>query len=248
MQQPQRNPVVESMSVDDSPGANYGGGCDDNESRNADDIEMQWTTRNVDEERNEKEEDRRKDGSCSTLLACDGCRAIFVPLPGQKAAECRGDDDNDRAPNPSDCDSARKLHHQTQRTYSDACVVCLNPFVANDTVTWSSNKNCSHVFHQRCLLEWFSSVGKKAWKKKYIQHGSGTNNDLETALPSSVSLMQKEICDFPTLCPCCQQDFFLERTSHLRDSGESSNDDSSSSNTMSVSPSLSGEESNEDDH
>jgi hypothetical protein len=37
------------------------------------------------------------------------------------------------------------------------CAVCLSDYVEGDTVCWSKNSSCRHVFHQHCLLPWLVS-------------------------------------------------------------------------------------------
>ena len=34
------------------------------------------------------------------------------------------------------------------------CAVCLNGYKAGDTIMWSSNEDCPHVFHLACLRKW----------------------------------------------------------------------------------------------
>jgi Ring finger domain len=40
------------------------------------------------------------------------------------------------------------------RLLSDPCAVCLQQYQVGDTVVWSPNDECRHVFHRRCLLRW----------------------------------------------------------------------------------------------
>jgi len=47
------------------------------------------------------------------------------------------------------------------RQVPNGCAICLSCYEAEERVTWSSNKNCNHVFHHKCILEWFVSLGKK---------------------------------------------------------------------------------------
>jgi hypothetical protein len=34
------------------------------------------------------------------------------------------------------------------------CSICLEPFVTNEIVSWSTNPACSHAFHHECIKEW----------------------------------------------------------------------------------------------
>jgi len=251
MQRPKRNIVEKNRNANESPDESNDSGYDN-------DIEMQMSKTKLDVEDEEKEEVETDDGG-STFSEYDDSlndqRTIFVPLPGQKAIECQGDKDVFSNCN---CDSAKmsveaiesqQRHLQQQRrAYSDGCVVCLNPFEVNQKVTWSSNKDCQHVFHHQCLLEWFDSVGKKAFQKKRIPQNLGPSNDLESIPSSSLSLIEKEICDFATQCPCCRQDYFLEGARLSTDSTEDSDDaTSTTTNNNTTAASSAGGESEEED-
>ena len=39
----------------------------------------------------------------------------------------------------------------TRRKAPNQCSICLAPYQAHDAVTWSSNADCSHVFHHECI-------------------------------------------------------------------------------------------------
>jgi hypothetical protein len=43
-----------------------------------------------------------------------------------------------------------------KRVSPSTCMICLEAFQAGDTLLWSQNQDCSHAFHQECLIEYFS--------------------------------------------------------------------------------------------
>mmetsp|Transcript_48998 Transcript_48998/g.147580 ORF Transcript_48998/g.147580 Transcript_48998/m.147580 type:complete len:265 (-) Transcript_48998:272-1066(-) len=36
----------------------------------------------------------------------------------------------------------------------ELCAVCLSRYKAGDTIIWSSNDQCSHAFHEQCIISW----------------------------------------------------------------------------------------------
>jgi hypothetical protein len=71
------------------------------------------------------------------------------------------------------------------------CAVCLTKYEVSNRVCWSSNSECSHVFHEDCMLHWLVVKGRKCSKRKrFIKN------------PSEGALL-----DFHMTCPCCRQDF-----------------------------------------
>jgi hypothetical protein len=71
------------------------------------------------------------------------------------------------------------------------CAVCLSKFKLADRVCWSSNTECTHVFHEECMLPWLVTLGRNMSKKKCY------NNN-----PSEAKLLE-----FDLSCPCCRQEF-----------------------------------------
>jgi hypothetical protein len=73
------------------------------------------------------------------------------------------------------------------------CAVCLMKYEISDRVCWSSNCECSHMFHEDCMLRWQMVLGRKHSRRKRF-----------SANPS-----EKKLLDFALTCPCCRQDFIL---------------------------------------
>lgn len=138
-----------------------------------------------------------------------------IPEVGQNNDEIRDS-------NSIECDDNSQCHHHSfcipkagqrlggecgamnlpRRIESDGCAVCMNPLDIGQKVVWSSNPECSHVFHQQCLLDWFVTVGAKKWRTQAARH-----------LEMDPSSLHEEICKFPKLCPICRRNYFLETVS-----------------------------------
>ena len=59
------------------------------------------------------------------------------------------------------------------------CAVCLTKYEVSNRVCWSSNSECSHVFHEGCMLRWLVELGRS----------------------------QGKLLEFHMSCPCCRNDF-----------------------------------------
>ena len=73
------------------------------------------------------------------------------------------------------------------------CAVCLSEYEVNDEISWSSNSECTHVFHTDCIKQWLVALGKK---KSSMQR-----------FPDSPS--EKKLLRYDLECPCCRQDFIV---------------------------------------
>jgi len=90
-------------------------------------------------------------------------------------------------------------HHQQQqkvekRNVPIFCAICLSEYEKCDRVCWSSNTECSHVFHEDCILQWLISSGKKR-----------SMNEFFSRHPTDEKLLENEFC------PCCRQGFICVR-------------------------------------
>ena len=133
---------------------------------------------------------------------------VYVPMAGKQL----GNIDSDRL-------GSEAAASVRTRQAPSGCAVCLSQFCANERITWSSNEDCSHVFHHDCLLRWFQAVGLKHQAKELQLRPTMTEEE-------ALELLFK----FPKLCPCCRQPFCIEIEDDKigRHEGiESSTDDSS---------------------
>ena len=86
----------------------------------------------------------------------------------------------------------------TRRCVPNGCAICLSTFSTDERLTWSSNPECSHIFHFDCVIHWFLSVGRKFQKNQLRQRPEMSENERLDI-----------ICKFPMLCPCWRQSFCI---------------------------------------
>lgn len=57
-------------------------------------------------------------------------------------------------------DRLSSVHHneiilpKKQSSFSNVCAICLDAYKTGDTVVWSNNSECQHVFHTECILDY----------------------------------------------------------------------------------------------
>jgi hypothetical protein len=71
------------------------------------------------------------------------------------------------------------------------CAVCLMEYEISERVCWSSNSECTHVFHEDCIVHWLVSSGRTKSKRQWFPEN-----------PSERRLMCYDL-----ECPCCRQAF-----------------------------------------
>ncbi len=77
------------------------------------------------------------------------------------------------------------------------CAVCLMEYTVSERICWSSNPECSHVFHEDCIVQWLISLGKTKTKMQRF----------------AVNPTEEELLNYQLECPCCRQDFILKSSS-----------------------------------
>lgn len=87
--------------------------------------------------------------------------------------------------------------NKPKRFVPNGCAICISEFEIADRVTWSSNSQCAHIYHEDCLLNWMLAVGRKTSRRR-------RRNQEET--PPELEAVQVAT-DFPMLCPCCRQPY-----------------------------------------
>jgi hypothetical protein len=99
---------------------------------------------------------------------------------------------------------------EVYREVPNGCAICLCAFDESDSITWSSNASCNHVFHRDCIVDWFVASGRKALQRQRRQEArTGVVQLSDDAL--------KRITSCPMLCPCCRQDFATPPSDDLSD-------------------------------
>lgn len=107
---------------------------------------------------------------------------MLIPCPGIKI------DDN------SSDNKKNQTNFKDSREVPIFCAVCLSEYELDEEVCWSSNPNCTHVFHKECMLEWLVALGRRRSKMKRF--------------PNTPS--EKRLLNYELECPCCRQDFIVK--------------------------------------
>ena len=81
------------------------------------------------------------------------------------------------------------------RSCSISCAICLAEYEPTERVSWSSNPDCTHVFHEDCVVSWLVSLGRT--KSKQVRF--------------SEQPTEAQLLNYQLECPCCRQAFILTR-------------------------------------
>lgn len=90
-----------------------------------------------------------------------------------------------------------------QRFVRDQCVICISSFQIKDRVTWSSNLDCEHVFHETCILQWLKASGQQRLTRSRLRR------DYQLTPIRLRPEVFAEVTTGPWLCPICRLDFIL---------------------------------------
>lgn len=134
----------------------------------------------VKEKRSDSMTDDEEEQAVLALDFDDGHQKVYVPLPGHTAMDTEA---MDGAPS-------------VRRMVNSGCAICLCHFEPEEKITWSANPNCSHIFHGDCILHWYLAVGRKSQSRRLRRQPNMTDEEILSTL-----------CDFPTNCPSCRQNF-----------------------------------------
>jgi len=92
--------------------------------------------------------------------------------------------------NPSDSSS-------TPRVVPNSCIICLNSYEPGCYVSWSSDKECCHVFHRDCILMWLLKKDEPlcpCCRREFIPEAllNGDNVDEEDESETDINLNDME--------------------------------------------------------
>ena len=82
------------------------------------------------------------------------------------------------------------------RAASKNCPICLSTYEPHDSICYSSNSECTHVFHCECIIRWFVEMGRQN-NAIVIRHGTKL-------------LDESALLDYALNCPCCRQPFVTQ--------------------------------------
>jgi hypothetical protein len=91
-------------------------------------------------------------------------------------------------------------HHHHYRQVPIFCSICLSEYELSQSICWSNNHQCTHVFHTECMIQWLVTLGRKqSLNKRFTRYP--TDRDL--------------VGFYELQCPCCRQEFvrsdFIEK-------------------------------------
>ena len=147
---------------------------------------------------NSAESEMRENQHCS----CNDCRShtdslndietgplefqhthIVVPKPGQNNEQSSVNTNTTKLDENNNKDNS-------VREVPAFCAICLKQYQLSDEVSWSSNSQCTHVFHQDCIAHWMVTLLKKRGNGLFTIR-RGANDRIIGGLD----------------CPMCRQEF-----------------------------------------
>ena len=81
------------------------------------------------------------------------------------------------------------------------CAICLMEYSPSDRISWSSNPQCTHCFHEDCVVQWLVSLGRT--KSKNQRFSDDPN--------------EEQLFNYHLECPCCRQEFISRGKAELPD-------------------------------
>ena len=126
---------------------------------------------------------------------------ISIPLPGRDVrddycVEIKGKEQSTTINN-----QVTKQPANETRVAPIFCAICLAKYKLSDRVCWASNAECSHVFHEDCVLQWLVSLGRRKTMGQQFDKNSS----------------EEELMKYEPECPCCRQHFIDRRLMVVKD-------------------------------
>mmetsp|Transcript_2529 Transcript_2529/g.3600 ORF Transcript_2529/g.3600 Transcript_2529/m.3600 type:complete len:187 (+) Transcript_2529:648-1208(+) len=117
---------------------------------------------------------------------------ISVPLPGEQ--NCNGNF-TERTSNANTTETTSLNDIPETRNVPNLCVICHEEYKVADKVCWASSSECTHVFHEECIVRWLTRLG---WMKLKEQQELENMNDKDKCL------------NYDLDCPMCRGKFICK--------------------------------------
>ena len=112
---------------------------------------------------------------------------ISIPCPGVDINGKFGDGSSDTS-------------SMVKREVPIFCAICLSEYEISDEICWSSNSNCTHVFHKECIFQWLVTLGRRGSKMQRF--------------PDTPS--EKKLLNYDLECPCCRQAYIVKSSTKAK--------------------------------
>lgn len=155
---------------------------------NFDGIDITTLLSSIDKD-NEDETTTQKGGNYFRLRLFGGKTKVVASDSAAKdiVVDSVGGDNNTKN------DSSKTGIKKKSRVCPNVCSICLMEYEPSERVSWSSNKECTHVFHEDCIIHWLVSLGTT--KSKMLRFSEEST--------------EAQLLNYELECPCCRQDFIV---------------------------------------
>lgn len=127
-------------------------------------------------------------------------RGIFVKIKESKEL------DNNTINDISIMNAGQITQDTDKRDVPVHCAICLMEYDVAERVCWASNPDCTHVFHEDCIVNWLVYLGR-------------TKSKLRIHSDQNV-LTDAQLLNYRLECPCCRQEFVWKEAVEELDTGE----------------------------